>query len=469
MGTTIRAAQFIGLNQEAQWGNIDDVEKQARRYVWWSVFIGAGFISMSWGMPPMLAETDCNIRHPHDGEETSEQCPGFSSLEKREDGELHPVTIGSYNRYKADMYKIAISIMHQVYFGQHQGPEDLCQRVIKLHKRLLVWEGGIPLELRVESHPREVPGDTAVEPLRRVFALQALTLRVSYDNVQILLFRPLLSTGGVPKSRFPTRQNSPAPASTTQMNQDNVPEPIRSIAQRQCWTSATRTSLLSQSLDILSLSQFNFPAIHVGVHAFSAGVMLGLMALQAPLSARGQESKRGIARIVQIPKATKLKSHVWTQMTQVLTDLMHVIAGEETKALIANPSELDLSEVLAKPDIFGEPSDYYPRLIEPSQAQLDSEHRAPQADTLGRGNDFEDDTSEPRLEAEGTAPTAGTSGSVRQEMPAAAPFDPFNTDMGQSGLFDMSEMWVPPQVGWPAGSLPGMDQSWMWDWSFPSR
>ncbi|RSL93458.1 hypothetical protein CEP52_013230 [Fusarium oligoseptatum] len=41
-GTTIRAAQFIGLNQETQWGNISAVEKEARRRVWWSVFIGAG-------------------------------------------------------------------------------------------------------------------------------------------------------------------------------------------------------------------------------------------------------------------------------------------------------------------------------------------------------------------------------------------------------------------------------------------
>lgn len=42
MGTTIRAAQFIGLNREAQWGNVDAIEQEARRCIWWAVVIGAG-------------------------------------------------------------------------------------------------------------------------------------------------------------------------------------------------------------------------------------------------------------------------------------------------------------------------------------------------------------------------------------------------------------------------------------------
>lgn len=41
-GTTIRAAQFIGLNQEAHWGNLDPFEQESRRCLWWSVFIAAG-------------------------------------------------------------------------------------------------------------------------------------------------------------------------------------------------------------------------------------------------------------------------------------------------------------------------------------------------------------------------------------------------------------------------------------------
>ncbi|KAF3346298.1 Histone deacetylase phd1 [Verticillium dahliae VDG2] len=301
MGTTVRAAQFIGLNQEECWAVIDTVERQTRRYVWWSVFIGAGFILMSWGTPPMLIETDCHVQQPLDVEDSFEQCPKFGSTEIYEDGQSRPVTVGSYNRFKAKMYKIANSIMHQIHFTQHNGSEEL----------------------------------------------------LSYDNVQILLFRPLISIGGVPRSRLSTRANSPAPA--TQATFANVPSAFINIAQQQYWTSATRTSDVVKRPDLLRLFQFGFPAIHVGVHAFFAGVMLGLLALLSPLSARGQESKRGIARIIQIPKSSNLRSHVWSQMTMVLTDLMHVIATEETKALIDDPAGLDLSETHNKPGALGSP------------------------------------------------------------------------------------------------------------------
>ncbi|KAH6700336.1 hypothetical protein EV126DRAFT_477139 [Verticillium dahliae] len=332
MGTTVRAAQFIGLNQEECWAVIDTVERQTRRYVWWSVFIGAGFILMSWGTPPMLIETDCHVQQPLDVEDSFEQCPKFGSTEIYEDGQSRPVTVGSYNRFKAKMYKIANSIMHQIHFTQHNGSEELCQS---------------------ESHPPNTIEDGEDAALKRTFALQALTLQVSYDNVQILLFRPLISIGGVPRSRLSTRANSPAPA--TQATFANVPSAFINIAQQQYWTSATRTSDVVKRPDLLRLFQFGFPAIHVGVHAFFAGVMLGLLALLSPLSARGQESKRGIARIIQIPKSSNLRSHVWSQMTMVLTDLMHVIATEETKALIDDPAGLDLSETHNKPGALGSP------------------------------------------------------------------------------------------------------------------
>ncbi|RXG47906.1 hypothetical protein VDGE_04319 [Verticillium dahliae] len=183
MGTTVRAAQFIGLNQEECWGDIDTVERQTRRYVWWSVFIGAGFISMSWGTPPMLIETNCHVQQPLDVEDSSEQCPKFGSTEIYEDGQSRPVTVGSYNRFKAKMYKIANSIMHQIYFTQHNESEELCQSISKLHQRLLAWERSIPPELRSESHPPNTIEDGEDAALKRIFALQALTLQVSYDNV----------------------------------------------------------------------------------------------------------------------------------------------------------------------------------------------------------------------------------------------------------------------------------------------
>ena len=403
------------------------------------------FISMSWGTPPMLSEADCNVMQPRDVEDTMEQCPGYGSLEQREDGEIRPVTVGSYNRYKAEMYKIAVSIMRQVYFSPHHRPEELVRLISNLHQRLLAWERSIPPELRVESHPHIASGDSREASLQRMFAIQALTLRVSYDNVQIFLFRPLITIGGVPRSRVTTRENSPAPA-TRGTSMENVPSSLVKLAQQQCWTSATRTSMLAQRPDLLRLFQFGFPAIHVGVHAFSAGVMLGLLALLGPLSTRGQESKRGMARIIQIPRTSTLRSHVWSQMTQVLTDLMHVIAAEETKALIANPAALEFSETPAKPDVFGEPPDHYTEITRLSQESGSSDPGA----SIAVSNEESDPAQGEGEFLNAHQPSTAGAGNVRQDDRTSGISDNAIPAMSNSALgqdhdnvemFDMSDFW----------------------------
>ncbi|CAG9940113.1 unnamed protein product [Clonostachys rosea f. rosea IK726] len=463
LGTTVRAAQSIGLNRETQWGEVSDIERETRRCAWWSVFIGAGFISMSWGTPPMVSEADCQVRHPTDVEDACnlEQCPGFGSLEKREDGEIRPVTVGSYNRYKAEMYKIAITIMRRVYFTKYRNPEELTQLISKLHQRLLALEKSIPPELRVESHTHNtLQGDPNQLMLRKIFAVQALTLQVSYDNMQIFLFRPLISIGGIPRSLAGTRENSPG--LNNQTNLGNAPSLLLDIAQNQCWTSAMRTSMVGQSSDIMKLSQFTFPAVHVGVHTFSAGVMLGLLALTSPLSARGQESKRAIAKIIQVPKVARLKTHVWGQMTQILTDLIHVIAAEETKALIAGIVGADYNQSLAEPEVFGQPPNPYEDL-ESNPRTVDSADKV--SITATEGTDF-DEHNTLRM----NLPTAieGSTCEMAQTVHSSGPFMTGVEDQqaqysSQFDVFDAPNLWLPQQ---PADPLQIMDQLWMWDGSF---
>lgn len=420
---------------------------------------------MSWGTPPMISEADCNVGLPRDVEDTAEQCPGLGSLEQRHDGEFRPVTVGSYNRYKADMYRIAISIMRHVYFTKHQSSEELVQVISKLHHRLLVWEKSIPPELRVESHPPSSLEEDHGVSLRRIFAIQALALRVSYDNVQIILFRPLISIGSVPRSHVSTRENSPS--LPTRANSDRVPSSFINVAQQQCWTSAMRTSLIARRSDILQLSLFELPASHVGVHSFSAGVMLGLLALLEPLSTRGQESKRAIARIIQIPRAAKLRSHVWTQMTEILTDLMHVIAAEETKALIANPSGIDFSEAPAKLDTFGQPPSH---LSQGSGTTEFAESIANNDSSHGNENNV---ARLPALQVL-LQPQIGET-HVSQDQHPVGVLDHVNSGINHPPTqhhspdpnFDLMDIWGPVQAGWPAGSLQGMDQLWIWDTSLP--
>jgi hypothetical protein len=359
------------------------------------------------------------------------------------------------------MYKIAITIMRRVYFTKYRNPEELTQLISKLHQRLLALEKSIPPELRVESHTHNtLQGDPNQLMLRKIFAVQALTLQVSYDNMQIFLFRPLISIGGIPRSLAGTRENSPG--LNNQTNLGNAPSLLLDIAQNQCWTSAMRTSMVGQSSDIMKLSQFTFPAVHVGVHTFSAGVMLGLLALTSPLSARGQESKRAIAKIIQVPKVARLKTHVWGQMTQILTDLIHVIAAEETKALIAGIVGADYNQSLAEPEVFGQPPNPYEDL-ESNPRTVDSADKV--SITATEGTDF-DEHNTLRM----NLPTAieGSTCEMAQTVHSSGPFMTGVEDQqaqysSQFDVFDAPNLWLPQQ---PADPLQIMDQLWMWDGSF---
>jgi hypothetical protein len=403
---------------------------------------------------------DYNVRQPLDFEDLAYQCPGFDSLELREDGELSPVTIGSYNRYKAELYKIGVTIMRDVYFTRHRETDALHGLISRLYERLRRWEQSIPPELCVESHP-PVDAGTGPDRLRRgIFAIQALSLRVSYDSMQMLLFRPLVSPSSGIESQGSVR-GSFSVSSTASTNSEKLSRLLR-VAQHQCWTSATRTSLITQRPDLLDSFLFAVPAIYTGVHAFAAGVVLVLLALSEPLSARGQESKRGIARIIRIPKTTKLRSPVWNQMTEVLTDLLRVVAAEETAALLSESGRLDLGEAPPRLDTFGAPTIQYE--APEAEACIDSQRDSLQNELASPCGQVPTATIARAATTDGAAdlPTPGAQGDGTVETSLQPTADaPDNATAG------MEDLWNSYQVAYSLDFMLGMDQAWFWNGAPP--
>lgn len=136
---------------------------------------------------------------------------------------------------------------------------------------------------------------------------------------------------------------------------------MSSIGPQQCFISAMRTSMIGSggTLSILRSMQNSPINIHLGVHAFAAGVVLGLLALQNPVAPVGQDCKRGIARLMQAPKAAGLDAHVWSQAADVLTDLMRVVATEEVNALLRERNDTTVRDHTFHISSFGEPTEWY--------------------------------------------------------------------------------------------------------------
>lgn len=353
--------------------------------------------------------------------------------------------------------------MRDVYFTRHRETDTLHGLIRRLHQRLWRWEQSIPPELRVESHP-PVDADTGPDrPRRSIFAIQALTLRVSYDSMQMLLFRPLVSRSSGIDSQGSVRGPFSI-SSTTSTNSEKLSRLLQT-AQHQCWTSATRTSRITQRPDLLDSFLFTVPAIHAGVHAFAAGVVLALLALSDPLSARGQESKRDLARIIRIPKTTKLRSHVWSQMTEVLTDLLRVVVAEETAALLSGSGRLDLDEAPPRLDTLGAPTVQYHEAPE-AEACVDSQRDSLQdelASTCGQGPTAPIARAATAGRAVDDLPTPGaqSDGTVGTSLQPTADAPDINTTAG------VEELWNPYQVAYPLDFMLGMDQAWFWDTAPP--
>jgi hypothetical protein len=439
---------------------------------------------MSYGSPPLLHEDESSVKMPLDFDDNTDTCPGFDSLELREDGEYWPVTIGSYNRYKFQLYKIATSIMRDVYFTRLHQTDELVRRIRVYHKRLLDWERSTPPELRVESHSRQQP-ESRDGSLLGLFAIQAITLRITYDNVQLFLFRPFISLGSIPNNSHEHSQQQEAHNSSTsapdvlkRLDPDGgISSQLATTAQSQCWTSAIRTSLIGEHLEILQSRRINVALVHIGAHCFSAGVMLALLALSNPLSEQSQESKRGIARLVQIHHRSKFGTRIWIQMTAVLTDLLHVIATEETRVLIDGRTNLVQPESNMSIPVFGSPPDMYRNNIT-SDWPIDS--RTAQVPSANPGQVGNCNTADETLQR--TMPRSNTGGLLVQKdgVPATVlerhrPNISLTKNTGiLSGAIDL----VPdlatdapihgetPPTELFGENIQGLSQMWMWDGSF---
>lgn len=283
-----------------------------------------------------MHEVDIQVRYPGDLEDTLVSCPGFLSTEVRQDGSVQPVTIHSYARLRASLYRIAAPIGHEMYTHKSHDRSHLLNQVKIIHEQLIDWKRTIPPELRLESFMGRCP-QLHPDKVSQIFQVQALALRTSYDNIQLLLHRPVLSHVG--RSRRPDHAKQ---SDLNQLERWTASEPASDfgmgrISKSQCWESAMRISQLIDYPDAWSTASKTPLGSHIGIHAFTAGVMLGIFALSNPCSDQAQQARRGIARIIRMPSIDGYQPPpVWLQCTKILEELLRLTLAEEIGILLSD-------------------------------------------------------------------------------------------------------------------------------------
>ncbi|KAH6622451.1 fungal-specific transcription factor domain-containing protein [Boeremia exigua] len=336
-GMGFKCAEAICLHDESSWHDDTALAREVKRRVWWALYVVDCFYSIIYGRPRCTRDGESRVSMVTNFDDTTARHPTYRSFEMV-DGINYPITIFSYQRYKFNLYKIASRIMKEMHFHSSPGLLVTARKAEDFNRELTTWYDSLPLELRYAANePEPCSGTTFSEgKIARTFGLQALTLQLAYDNIQILLHRPMLQYPITIHDKTRPPGTCPPSSNTLSANKAVVSaqeKAVREIGKARCWESALRTSQIRVST--MKAAEQTHAASYVGIHMFTASMVLSIVALSEPLSVTAHEAKSAIARIVNISSATNRKALLSAQAEQVMRELMRLILEKEMGSIFS--------------------------------------------------------------------------------------------------------------------------------------
>jgi hypothetical protein len=209
---------------------------------------------------------------------------------------------------------------------------DRCSQqkmVAEANQALLKWQQDLPPHL---SFDRLNDLTTYSSTEEKMHSLQALSLQLTYDNIMVVLHRPLLAGRG-------SLQRSVAPETMSPISPFS--DDMRDISFKRCLRSALRISNLQQKPNLLSLARTTHLVSFLGMNLFTASVVLFICALSDTLSDTAQEAKRGLKRTLQMQKSLSNHASLSMQCTTILEDLVQLILRKEMEEMLLDNSTSD--------------------------------------------------------------------------------------------------------------------------------
>jgi hypothetical protein len=304
------------------------------------------FASTIFGKPCAIRGSEADVSMVQNMSDTTSRHPSSNLVGAAEDNSAEFVTIFSYQRLKFQLYRIASPMLENVKFHQASSTSDIAAKVMDIHERLLDWFSKLPAELKLS--PSETTTQGHLDSIETVFSLQALALQLAYDNIQILLHKPMLCSYDANSSQAVGAEADLYGRVRTLSTGDNTPS--RSVApgratnsfarsKLQCWESAIRTSRLISQGPILDVATSTHAASYIGIHLFTSGMVLSTVALSRPLSSQAQHAKQAIGRILQMLARVQQRTLLSKQSAQVLETLVRVILAKEMNRIIGSNPE----------------------------------------------------------------------------------------------------------------------------------
>lgn len=284
------------------------------------------FAGLVAGTVPIFKIDHNTLTEPMDLDDNSSVSREFHSQELREDGTLQPVTIYSFHRYRARLYRIASNLNARKKCQYRLG--DDAQDLPDIYSQLDQLRQALPPELCLGSYSN-MNDDRKQNQADRIFRQQALTLRVLCEHIQLLLFRPFIS--------FKRSDTSPGSEETTTTSPNGGSEDLTNlsiVSRTRCFEAASRIARIDEHPDILQLAGNTPMVTHLGVVSFTAGAVFGMLALSNPASNNARDCKIQLARVIKLPSICRSSNPLWAQATDILKDVLRLIGSEEIRSLL---------------------------------------------------------------------------------------------------------------------------------------
>jgi hypothetical protein len=341
LGATIKMSQALGMHREPVQGEFGDIEERKR--VWWTIYTWDRFASITYGRPLGINDKDCNLSMPADVLES----PSFVAQAPSEN---NSICYSAYQRELNRLYLIASPALEAIFgsrtfrTSQHLVGDTYASSVKYATQELQRWRSCLPAHLALDLDRDYNPDG---ETRSRAHALQSLSLQLTYDNVLIVLHRPLLArqvdhltsatrpTHGSSEGGSPTSHGAAGSSGhSTPGLSFETPFSTSQAASSDLWmNAAVRTARVTEMPVLAQLATDSHLVAFLAINLFNAAIVLVVIALSEPLSDTAQVVKRTITRILRLQDLIGTRSALSKQSLTVLKNVVTMLLRRESEVI----------------------------------------------------------------------------------------------------------------------------------------
>lgn len=243
------------------------------------------------------------------------------------------ICLSTYQAQLNMVYQIASPVLENLYrirsSNDLQRRSQLLLMIRGVDESLQKWQHELPHHLIYDGID-DIREESSTE--EKTHKLQALALKLTYDNLVIIVNRPLLADR---MSRNSPGDNE-APADTQQNNEGE--RNTGNAAFKRCLDSALSISHILNKKRLIQLAQQTHLVSFLGINLFTASVVMFICALSDVLSNVSQEAKRGMARTLRLQKSLSAQASLSMQCSMILEDLVQLVLEREKEEILQSAS-----------------------------------------------------------------------------------------------------------------------------------